>query len=216
MASDDDPKFPISEQNTDELFQFFSDPQQEQKDEHDLTHHLSEDGNVAAVGKRKTAPGFGFKQKGNIPSHEGKRSISDHMHEAVNYIKHLQNRITELSDKRDELKRRSTITLHKPKSLTECTEEEDSQVEVRACFVGVEVVIKTGLRRSLLLSKVLEVLFAEGLNVVSCVSTSNVNERMLHTIISEVNDDQGSIELSELQKKLTEVINENLDQCPVI
>ncbi|OMO81020.1 hypothetical protein COLO4_23806 [Corchorus olitorius] len=214
MASDD-PKFP-SEQNMDELFQFFSIPQQDssdrQKDERDLTH-LPEDGNVD-VGKRKTAPAFGLKQGNNIPSHEGRRSISDHMHEAVNYIKHMQNRITELSDRRDELKRKST-NLHKPSSLTpensltECPEEDrldSDHVEVRACFVGVEVVINTGLGRGLLLSKVLDVLVAVGLNVVSCTST-NVNERVLHTIISEVNDQIRSIELPELQKKLAEVIS---------
>ncbi|WRX17670.1 Myc-type [Theobroma cacao] len=134
---------------------------------------------------------------------KGKRSISDHMHEAVKYIKHLQNRITELSDKREELKRSSN--LHTPSSMPESSPDcsEDSVV-VRGCMVGVEIAINTGLRPGLPLSNVLDVIVAEGLSVVNCISTK-VNERLLHTIVLEVNDGR-SIELSELQQKLTKLI----------
>ncbi|XVF49868.1 hypothetical protein PTKIN_Ptkin04bG0050500 [Pterospermum kingtungense] len=40
---------------------------------------------------------------------KGKRSAFDHLHEAVKYIKHLQNRIRDLKYKRDELKRSSNL-----------------------------------------------------------------------------------------------------------
>ncbi|XWS49010.1 hypothetical protein CRYUN_Cryun13aG0126800 [Craigia yunnanensis] len=135
---------------------------------------------------------------------KGKRSISDHMHEAVKYIKHMQNRITELRNKRDELKRSSN--LQTPSStlegLPDCSK--DSLV-VRASFIGVEITINTGLRRGLSLSNVLDVIVAQGLSVVKCIS-ARVNERVLHTIELEVKDGR-SIELSELQQRLTKLIH---------
>ncbi|XP_022732762.1 transcription factor bHLH36-like isoform X2 [Durio zibethinus] len=106
---------------------------------------------------------------------KGKRSISDHMNEAVNYIKHLQKKILELSDKRDELKKsfHSYVSSSVPESLQNSSED---TVMVRPCLAGVEVVISTCLRQGLQLSSVLEVIVAEGLSVVTCISTK-VNKR---------------------------------------
>ncbi|XVF10715.1 hypothetical protein REPUB_Repub07fG0206300 [Reevesia pubescens] len=138
---------------------------------------------------------------------KGKRSISDHMHEAVKYIKHLKNRIKELSEKRDEMKISSDLYLpisSPPKSSPDCSDEDS--VVVRAGFVGVEITINTGLRRRQLpLSNVLDVIVAQGLNVVNCISTK-VNQRVLHTIVSEVINGGRRIELSELQQKLTKLM----------
>ena len=107
---------------------------------------------------------------------QGKRSISDHIHESVNYIKHLKNKIRELNNKKDELKRLSNTTKNLPGSISDT-------VDLRSSSAGVEVII-TG-RQGLPLSRVLEILMREGLSIVSFNSTK-VNERLLHTIESEV------------------------------
>ncbi|KAK9276051.1 hypothetical protein L1049_005582 [Liquidambar formosana] len=135
---------------------------------------------------------------------KGKRSISDHMHESVNYIRHLQKKIEELSDKRDGLKRLDNSSSFNvaPECSQSCPWD---SVTVKPCLVGVEVVMSTALRQEgLPLSRVLEVLTGEGLNIVSCISTK-VNERLLHTIESEVSDGR-SIDISQLQQKLTDLI----------
>uniref|UniRef100_A0A2N9H987 BHLH domain-containing protein n=1 Tax=Fagus sylvatica TaxID=28930 RepID=A0A2N9H987_FAGSY len=111
-----------------------------------------------------------------VEDNKGKRSISDHIHESVNYIKHLKNKIRELNNKRDELKRLSNTTKNLPGSISDT-------VDLRSSSAGVEVVI-TG-RQGLPLSRVLEILMREGLSIVSFNSTK-VNERLLHTIESEV------------------------------
>ncbi|KAM1054516.1 hypothetical protein ACFX2I_001861 [Malus domestica] len=146
---------------------------------------------------------------------KGKRSISDHMNEAVNYIKHLQNRIKRLDAKRAELKKVSDL-------ISSSTSTDDHGGEssyggspscftVHPCCGGVQIVISTaigfrsgeeGLRFSI--SRVLEVLLEQGLCVVSCVS-SKIDDRLLHTIQSEVNDLE-SIDLSALEHKLDEVL----------
>lgn len=117
------------------------------------------------------------------------------MNEAVNYIKHLQNRIKTLDARRDELKKFpkiSTVTDRRCTtgiSLNSDKANLPSCFRVHPCFGGVEIVVSCGFREDGLpfisISKVLEMLLEQGLTVVSCVS-SNVNERLLHTIQSEV------------------------------
>ncbi|KAK9143626.1 hypothetical protein Syun_013026 [Stephania yunnanensis] len=141
---------------------------------------------------------------------QGKRSICDHMSEAINYIKHKEKTIKELSERRDRLIKicRRNNNSSSSSSSSSCSENDNINVIVQPSRVGIEVVISTNLRvRSMLpLSSVLELLLDEGLSVVSCVS-SNANETSVHNIQSEVrNTHQANIEMSELQQKLMNLV----------
>ncbi|KAF6160265.1 hypothetical protein GIB67_019034 [Kingdonia uniflora] len=112
---------------------------------------------------------------------QGKRSISDHMNEAATYIKEMQKKIQELSDKRDKLKRvTNSTTLDVVTSLPNC-------VTINKCWPGAEVIISSSLKDGAVFpfSRVMESLVEEGLAAVSYVSTK-VNENLLHTIKLEV------------------------------
>ncbi|KAF8412345.1 hypothetical protein HHK36_000307 [Tetracentron sinense] len=129
---------------------------------------------------------------------KGKRSTSDQLYEAVNYITDLQKKILELSDKRDRLQRWSNLRSNGSSNSCLC-------VTVRSCLAGVEVVISSGKgEKALPFSRVLDVLIEEGLSVLSC-SFTKVNGRSLHTIQSEVSD-LTMIDLSGLQQKLMDLI----------
>ncbi|KAJ0048333.1 hypothetical protein Pint_15966 [Pistacia integerrima] len=132
---------------------------------------------------------------------KGKRSISDHMYEAVKYIKDLQSRIQETGERRDELQRFSeSSALSFPSECSQVDKHKEDSVTVRACLEGIEVVVSATLTKGLPLSRVLEVLSGEGLNIVNCMSTK-INESFLHTIQSEVSDGR-SIDMCELQRKI--------------
>ncbi|KAJ4955532.1 hypothetical protein NE237_012315 [Protea cynaroides] len=125
---------------------------------------------------------------------KGKRSISDHMNEAGNYVRDLGNRIQELNHKRDELRKMTNSWNCLPDNVT-----------VRPCGGGVEVVINSGLRNGEFpLSRVMRELVDQGFIVVSCFSTT-MNQRSLHTVQSEVSD-LTTVDLSGLQQKLSNLI----------
>lgn len=129
---------------------------------------------------------------------QGKRSISDHIHETVNYIRHMQDKIQALSDKRDELKGLSDPGA--PRETPECSRtacSQDDTVMVQPCMVGVEILINTASQLGLPLSRAFKALSEEGVNVISCNSTQ-VNERLLHSIKAEVtvNPDSYSSKIS--------------------
>ena len=115
---------------------------------------------------------------------QGKRAISDHTDGAVSYIKDLQKRIDELSTKRDELKKLSDSSGFDLGMSS--NDSFPSSAVVRQSLDGVEVVISIGVRaQALTLSRVLELLLEEGLEVVSCIST-RIDGGLIHTIQSEV------------------------------
>ncbi|XP_050891963.1 transcription factor bHLH118 [Lathyrus oleraceus] len=116
---------------------------------------------------------------------KGKRSISDQMNEGVNYINHLKKNIKELSAKRDELKSHAScrFSIHKNNTT-----------------VGIEISTR---EEGVPLSKLLEQLLKEGLDVVSCFSIQ-VNGRLLHSMQCEV-DNSKSVDLSEIRRKFSKI-----------
>ncbi|KAM1141964.1 hypothetical protein ACFX2I_041879 [Malus domestica] len=142
---------------------------------------------------------------------KGKRSITEHMNEAVNYINHTKAKIEELNAKKEKIKK-----LYECDSKDFGLENESSghdflkySIMVRpTCLGAVEVVISSscGEEEGLPLSGVLKVLLAEGLSVVGCAST-RVNESSFHNIQCEVGNDLACLDLSELQLKLNNYCN---------
>ncbi|XP_030476142.1 transcription factor bHLH120-like [Syzygium oleosum] len=132
---------------------------------------------------------------------KGKRSISDHIHETVNFIRHMQNKIQALSDKRDELKGLSDSGA--PTDAPECSRNacsRDDTVMVQPCMAGVEILINTASQQGLPLSRAFKALSEEGVNVISC-NSMQVSDRILHSIKAEVTNG-GNSNMSELQQKL--------------
>ena len=105
------------------------------------------------------------------------------MSETVNYINHLQKNIKELSDKRDKLKKKLPInsTLESRQNKHESSGFTVHQNSSGA--VGIEI---SGFsEEGVSLSKLLELVLEEGLEVVCCLSTK-VNGRLLHSLQCEV------------------------------
>ncbi|KAL0317712.1 UNVERIFIED_CONTAM: Transcription factor [Sesamum angustifolium] len=140
---------------------------------------------------------------------KGKRSASDHVGQAVNYVKHMQKKIEELKMRRDKLKRLSNSS-----GLADTYAEDQSSdlmsgssncVNVNGLQGGVEVLISSSLNQGdFPLSKAIAHLLGRGLNVISCVSAI-ANGESLHKIQIEV-EDLTSINLAEIRERLAYVI----------
>ncbi|KAK8685177.1 hypothetical protein V6N13_041185 [Hibiscus sabdariffa] len=132
---------------------------------------------------------------------KGKRAISDQMNGAMSYIKDLQKRVDELSAKRDELKKVSFDSEGFHRGGTSSSVAFPSSVVVRQSLDGAEVVVSTGLGgQALNLSRVLQLLLEEGLDVVNCIST-RVDGALIHTIKLKVSDPRG-VDVPYLEQKL--------------
>ncbi|KAK4732238.1 hypothetical protein R3W88_025226 [Solanum pinnatisectum] len=138
---------------------------------------------------------------------KGKRSASDHMHAAVNYIKYLQKNIQELDNTR-----KNIISLddqNKSSTIINTFQQNNNCVTVNKCEDGMEILINVNNSHNeeiFSLSKVLRWLLEEGLNVVSC-DNSKQDERTLIRIQCQVSDISSGLTVVGLQKKLTDVIN---------
>ncbi|KAK9178697.1 hypothetical protein WN943_027890 [Citrus x changshan-huyou] len=120
-----------------------------------------------------------------LQSIKGKRSISDHINEARNYINYLNKNIQELGLKRDKLKNLSELgavghgSLNWDNCLQNC-------VTIHPYSGGVEIVINSVHKEeNLKLSKVMEAVLEEGLDVIRCASTQT-DEGFFHTIQAEL------------------------------
>ncbi|KAK4353595.1 hypothetical protein RND71_025789 [Anisodus tanguticus] len=135
---------------------------------------------------------------------KGKRSVSDHMEQALNYIQHLKNNIKELETRRDKLE----ILAHSSNEDNENIGQKYNlaeYVKVNKCEDGVEILIKNKFgKEGLQLSRVLEELMKRKLSVVTCVSTK-VDETFLHKIHVEVTD-VSCMDVSALEQKLAEIM----------
>ncbi|TXG70807.1 hypothetical protein EZV62_005742 [Acer yangbiense] len=122
-----------------------------------------------------------------LESIKGKRSICDHIDEAVKYINYLDKNIQDLSIKRDKLKNFLDLEADRLSNQLGNTSSENC-VSVRSPYCGgVEIVISCGGLREescSLLSRVLEVVVEEGLDTVQCVS-SQTDDGVFHTVLSE-------------------------------
>ena len=124
--------------------------------------------------------------------------MCEHVNQAVNYIKHLEEKTKELSIKRDKLKKMcnvvtdAKVVLHKndksERVMVECGQNPIT-VTVSSCSEGgIEILVKSFINenKGLQISRVLKTLVQEGIDVISCNSTK-VNDRLLiYTIHSKV------------------------------
>ncbi|KAH9605171.1 hypothetical protein KSS87_011127 [Heliosperma pusillum] len=142
----------------------------------------------------------------------GKRAMSDHLGEAVKYIKHLQQNINALNKQRDALK--------KEKCVNNNSKPGDHEVKVTTSKGGVNVTVSTSCRvegsnnnvnvddgcSGIALSKVLQCLNQEGFDVVSCISQRLGNSKLLHCIQAQVEDGRIiATDAVKLQQKLEDL-----------
>ncbi|KAK6118042.1 hypothetical protein DH2020_048207 [Rehmannia glutinosa] len=139
---------------------------------------------------------------------KGKRSVCNHMQEAVNYIQQMQKKFEELRIRRDKMKN-SLPNLSGTKIASSNGTDNNlcNCVTVNPVQYGVEILITNSIKSSDLgLSRVLAELLDRELNVVTCVST-RTKEKILHKIEAEVKDMMTSLDLSVLQERLTNAIS---------
>ncbi|XP_057446339.1 transcription factor bHLH118-like isoform X2 [Lotus japonicus] len=132
---------------------------------------------------------------------KGKRSLSEHINEAANYIKHMQNNLKELGAKRDELKKLShnfMLENHESNNTTN-----NFTVHENNGILGIEITSDFK-EESLKLSKLLHLLHEEGHDVVNWFSTE-LDGRLVYSVQCKVNN-SNSLDLSELKRKVANAI----------
>ncbi|KAL6003772.1 hypothetical protein ACLOJK_004318 [Asimina triloba] len=149
---------------------------------------------------------------GSLRSHlpneylKGKRSLSDHIDQAANYIKHQQEKIRQLTEKRDALLRRFTPSSPSNSASSSAVSRILAlpEVTVQSCCAGVEVVVSSRPDDEVSLSRLVGALVGEGLDVVSLISTA-INDKSVCAIQCEACG-VGQIDLGGLKEKLIEAM----------
>ncbi|KAG6390158.1 hypothetical protein SASPL_151640 [Salvia splendens] len=126
---------------------------------------------------------------------KGKRTVSDHMHQAANYINDTKKKIEEMKRRRESLRNVDQKYSNGRDSSSYC-------VKINLFRDGFEILISS--KESFPLSTVLENLINQNLDVVNCVC-SRGDGCYLHKIHVEINEFT-SIDLSELQEKLVNLL----------
>ncbi|KAH0658367.1 hypothetical protein KY289_027115 [Solanum tuberosum] len=145
---------------------------------------------------------------------KGKRSTSDHILEAANYIEQLQKNVKNLEEKRKKLMKESTGLSNvdgNPKSGSSTARDSSPAaiVTVKECLDGMEILVNCGL--GFRLSRVLQVLLQQGLSIVNCSCTKTNTTSVLHTIRTEVSstDQPRIINVDVIQQKLKDIIHDD-------
>ncbi|KAI4303480.1 hypothetical protein MLD38_039103 [Melastoma candidum] len=137
---------------------------------------------------------------GSLRSHiplqflKGKRSVSDHILETLNYIRHLRSGIQVLSEKRDELKRMTELKGNRTEPSVLLYDSWDVVVS-SPCVEGVEVMINTSCGQGIPPPRILQVMMRGGLNVIS-FNSACINGRVIYSIRAEVGS-PGDVNLPE-------------------
>lgn len=147
----------------------------------------------------------------------GKRSVTDQVQAAVNYILHLQQKMEDLSTERDKLKaiakseRISNVSLDgeqfscnqiicKYPLFRGSDGDQFPAVEIKSVGSGVQVSTKT-FEHQILYSDLLQALEEAGLQVLSATRFAINNNRVFHTIHSKVHD-LNAFKIETLNEKL--------------
>lgn len=153
-----------------------------------------------------------LRQKLPLENIKGKRSTSDHILEAANYIEQLQKNVKNLEERREKLKKESIGLSNIPRSGSSTASDSSPAaiVMVKECLDGMEILVNCGLNNEgFRLSRVLQVLFQEGLTIVNCSCAKINNTTVLHTIRTEVSSYQPRINVDVIQQKLADTIHDN-------
>ncbi|CAN1158976.1 Transcription factor bHLH126 [Linum perenne] len=141
----------------------------------------------------------------------GKKSKSDQMGEAANYIRHLKSNVQQLTNRRDNLLKGRALSSNPSSTSSSGTSSghnTTSSVAVRQRFEGVEVVLSSGKKRQndvVVLSRVMEAVVEEGFDVTSCVATQIDGCFYITMQLCQASASTTNIDLSGLKQKLNDV-----------
>jgi len=146
----------------------------------------------------------------------GKRTVSDQVLEAVNYVRHLQRKVQYLSAEREKMKancdQNAKVAMEKFVNKTPPFEESDREcpaLKINSGSSGVQIWTNS-LEDEIVYSDILVELEGGGLEVVSAAS-STINNRVYHTIHAKVLD-LNKFNVDTLYHKLRHLIRTNHTQ----